>query len=93
MISALIGVLGLFGLLAWGLAVFSAIQIVRLTPIGQRLRTYGQLGWWQFDAIRATVGPRADSHIRTYRRAFVAFIVCVLASIAVGGLLSVTAQN
>ena len=93
MIGVVISVLGLFAIFAWGLAVISAIQIVRLAPEGQRLRTYGRLGWWRFDDIRAATGPAVDPHIRTYQRAFIAFIVCVLASILVGGLLSVTAQN
>ena len=93
MIGVVVGVLGLFAVFAWVLAVISAINIVRLTPAGQRLRTYGRLGWWKFDDIRATIGSSADPHIRTYQRAFIAFILCVLASIVIGGLLSVTAQN
>jgi hypothetical protein len=93
MIGVVIGVLGLFAVFAWGLAVISAIQIVRLTPAGQRLRTYGQLGWWQFEKVRAAAGAAVDPHIRTYQRAFIAFIICVLASIVIGGLLSITAQN
>jgi hypothetical protein len=93
MLSVVIGVLGLFAVFAWGLAVISAIRIVRLAPAGQRLSTYGQLGWWRFDRIRTLVGPAADPHIQTYQRAFFAFFICVLASIAVGALLSATAQN
>ena len=91
--GVVVGVLGLFAVVAWVLAVISAINIVRLTPKGQRLRTYGQLGWWQFDKVRATAGPAVDPHIRTYQRAFLAFFLCVLASMVIGGLLSVTAQN
>ena len=73
--------------------MISAIRIVGLAPTGQKLRTYGQLGWWQFDKIRGTSGATVDPHIRTYQRAFLAFIFCVLAAIVIGGLLSVTAQN
>ncbi len=93
MIGVVIGVLGLFAVFAWGVAVLSAIQIVRLAPAGQRMRAYGQLGWWQFDKIRAVTGGAADPHIRTYQRAFVAFIFCVLAGFVIGGLMSVIAQN
>ena len=93
MLSIVIGVLGLFAVFAWGLAVLSAIRIVRLAPAGQRLSTYGQLGWWRFDRVRAVAGPAADQHIRTYQLAFFAFFICVLASIAMGALLSATAQN
>ena len=93
MISIAIGILGLFAVVAWVVAVMSAIQIVRLAPAGERLRTYGRLGWWRFDAIREQIGGAADQPIRSYQRAFVAFFICVLASIVIGGLLSVTAQN
>jgi hypothetical protein len=93
MIGVVIGVLGLFAVFAWGLAVISAIQIVRLTPAGQRFGTYVQLGWWQFDKVRAAAGPAVNPHIRTYQRAFFAFFICVLASIVMGALLSATAQN
>lgn len=93
MLGVVIGVLALFAIFAWGLAVISAVQIVRLAPAGQRLRTYGQLGWWRFDQIRSAAGAAVEPHIRTYQRAFIAFIVCVLASIVIGGLLSITAQN
>jgi hypothetical protein len=41
-------------------------------------QSYGQLGWWQFDKIRAAVGPAAEQPIRTYRRAFIVFIVIVI---------------
>ena len=51
-ISIAIGILGLFAVVAWVVAVISAVQIVRLAPAGERLRTYGRLGWWRFDAIR-----------------------------------------
>jgi hypothetical protein len=93
MIGVVVGVLGLFAVFAWIVAVVSAVQIVRLAPKGTRVRTYGRLGWWKFDDIRRDIGPAADQHIRTYQRAFIAFIVCVLVSIVIGGLLSVTAQN
>ncbi|MEO6013717.1 MAG: hypothetical protein ABIQ30_09070 [Devosia sp.] len=93
MIGPVIAVLGLFAVFAWGLAVVSAIRIVRLAPAGQRFKTYGQLGWWQFGRVRAAIGPAADQHIRTYQRAFIAFIVCVFVAFAVGGVLSVIAHN
>ena len=91
--GVVVGVLGLFAVVAWVLAVISAINIVRLTPKGQRLTTYWQLGWWRFDDIRNRVGPEGDGAIRTYQRAFLAFFLCVLASMVIGGLLSVTAQS
>jgi hypothetical protein len=88
-----IGVLSLFAVLAWGLAVISFIQIVRTAPEGQGLKTINRLGWWKFGEIRAANGSAVERHIQTYQRAFIAFFVCVLASIMIGGLLSVTAQN
>jgi hypothetical protein len=93
MLSIVIGILGLFAVVAWVVAVMSAIQIVRMAPAGEKLRTYGRLGWWKFDVIRQQIGDAVDLPIRSYQRAFVAFFICVLASIVIGGLLGVTAQN
>jgi hypothetical protein len=57
------------------------------------MRTYGQLGWWQLDKIRATIGPPADLPIRTYQRAFIVFIVIVILGAAGGVLLGGQAQT
>jgi hypothetical protein len=88
-----IGVLGLLVIVAWVAAVMAALQIVGLAPKGEKLRTYGQLGWWQFDKIRATIGPAADLPIRTYQRAFIVFIVIVVLGAAGGVLLGTQPQN
>jgi hypothetical protein len=93
MIGVVIAVLGLFAVFAWGLALISAIRIVRMAPAGQRLGTYVRLGWWRFADVEAVIGPEVEPLLRTYRRAFLAFFFCVLAAIGIGGLLSVTAQN
>jgi len=93
MISILLGVLMLLVAMSWIIAVISAIQIVGLAPKGEKLRTYGQLGWWQFDKIRATVGAAADRHIRTYQRAFAAFFIIVILAAVGGVLLGAQAQN
>ncbi len=82
LLSILIGAAGLLVIGAWTLAIISAIQIVSLAPKGEKIRVYGQLGWWQFDRIRATVGPAAEQPMRTYRRAFIVFIVIVILSAA-----------
>lgn len=89
----IIGVLGLLVIVAWIVAVMAAIQIVGLAPKGEKIRTYGQLGWWQFDKIRATIGPAADLPIRTYQRAFVVFIVIVVLGAVSGVLLGTQAQT
>jgi hypothetical protein len=93
MMGVVVGVLGLFAVFSWAIAVISAVQIVRLAPKGQRMRTYGRIGWWRFDENRREIGPAADPHIQAYQRAFVAFIVCVVGSIGVSTLLSLTARN
>ncbi len=89
----LIGVAGLMVVMSWIVALVSAIQIVSLAPKGQKLRTYGQLGWWQFDKIRATVGSAADLPIRTYQRAFIAFLTLVILGAVAGVFLGGQAQT
>ena len=93
MISIVLSVMMLLAVLAFAAAVIAAVQIVTLAPKGQKLTTYGQLGWWQFDKIRATVGPAGDVPIRTYQRAFVVFMVIVVLAAVGGTLLGAQAQN
>lgn len=92
-IPIIIGVAGLLVVMSWVVAIVAAIQIVGLAPKGQKIRTYGQLGWWQFDKIRATIGPAADLPIRTYQRAFIVFIVIVVLGAAGGVLLGAQPQT
>ena len=75
MTGTLLTVVAGLGFFAWVIAVFAAIQLVRLAPKGEKLKTYGKLGWWQFDEIRKTIGPAADQPIRVYQRAFIAYII------------------
>jgi hypothetical protein len=93
LVPILVGVAGLLVVVAWIVAIMSAIQIVSLAPKGEKIRTYGQLGWWQFDKIRATIGPAADQPIRAYQRAFIVFIVIVILGAAAGVLLGAQAQT
>ena len=84
MTGIFVGIIGLFAVMAWIVAVISAIRIVGLAPKGQKIRNYVRLGWWQFAAIRQDLGPAADLHIRTYQRAFIAFFACILAGMIFG---------
>ena len=93
MIGILLGVMMLLVVFSWIVAIIAAVQIVGLAPKGEKMRIYGQLGWWQFDKIRATIGPAADIHIRTYQRAFIVFIVIVILAAAGSVLLGAQAQN
>jgi hypothetical protein len=83
-IPILVSVVGLLAVVAWIVAVVSAVRIIGLAPRGQRIRNYVRLGWWQFADIRQDLGPAVDLHIRTYQRAFVVFFACIFAGMAVG---------
>jgi hypothetical protein len=91
MITIVLTVVAALGFFAWGIAVLSAIRIVSLAPKGQRLSTYGKVGWWQFAEIRQSLGPDVDPYIRAYQRAFIAFIGLVLVAMVAGTLLGATA--
>lgn len=84
MVTIVFTVLAALGFFAWGIAVLSAIRIVALAPKGQKLGTYGKVGWWQFGEIRAELGPQVEPLITAYQRSFVAFIGLVLVAM-VGG--------
>jgi hypothetical protein len=93
MTGVFVGVIALFAVVAWIIAVISAIRIVGLAPKGQRIRNYVRLGWWQFADIRADLGPAADIPIRTYQRAFLAFFACILAGMVFGIIATMTAPR
>ena len=93
MIGIAAAVIGLLAVVAWIIAVISAIRVVGLAPKGQRIRNYVRLGWWQFADIRTDLGPAVDEHIRTYQRAFIAFFVCIFAGFALGIIGNMTAPS
>ena len=93
MIAILVAVLALLAVVAWVAAVIAAMRVVGVSPRGQRLRNYGRLGWWRFTELESDLGEVAVPHLRTYRRAFIAFMICVLAATAAGALLATQAQT
>jgi hypothetical protein len=93
MIPILLSAVGLVAVLSWIVAVIAAIQIVSASPAGTRMRNYFRLGWWKFADIRAAAGPAVDPHIRTYKRAFIAFFVCILLLAVVMMFLGIEQQN
>lgn len=93
MITIVLTAVAALGFFAWGIAVISAIRIVSIAPKGQRMRTYGKIGWWQFAEVRAELGPAVEPHIRAYQRAFIAFLTLVIIAMIAGTLLGATAQN
>ena len=93
MITIVLTIMAALGFFAWGIAVLSAIRIVSLAPKGERVRTYGKIGWWQFAEIRENLGPAVEPHIRAYQRAFIVFLTLVILAMIAGTLLGATAQN
>lgn len=92
MSTTIVIVLAALGFFAWGIAIISAVRIVAAAPKGERLGTYGKIGWWQFAEIRHALGPSVDPHIRAYQRAFITFIACVVLAMIAGTLLGMQAQ-
>src|SRR5215217_604577 len=83
--TILVGVIGLFAILSWVVAVIQALQIVRLAPKGERLGSYFALGWWKFDKIEAMAGPASVPHLQIYKRAVAAFLVFVVLGVVLSG--------
>lgn len=88
MIGIVIAILALFAVVAWVIAAIAAVQVIGMSPKGQKFRNYGRLGWWRFAELEAQLGAGVSTYLRTYQRAFIAFIVCILAATAVSGLLA-----
>lgn len=83
--TILLGVIALFAILAFALAVMQAIAIVRLAPAGERLASYFALGWWKFGEIEARAGAGAAQHVAIYKRAAIAFIVFIIMGLILSG--------
>lgn len=81
---AVVSIIGLAAIVAWAFAAWSAMSLVSIAPRGGRLATLSDLGWWRFAAIEARIGPSAKTPIDRYRKAFVAFFLCILAGAAAG---------
>ena len=82
--QAVASIIGLAAVAAWALAVWSGMSLVSIAPRGGRLATLFDLGWWRFAAIEARIGPSAKTPIDRYRKAFLAFFLCILAGAAAG---------
>jgi hypothetical protein len=89
----LVSLLAVIAALAWGMAVLSAIRIVRLAPSGSGFITYVRLGWWRFEPIRAELGPAVEPHLASYRNAFIVFFACVIGAIGLSSFHGLPAQN
>jgi hypothetical protein len=78
MLIVLASIMGSMAALAWIFAVVSCLQLVGMTPAGQKLATTFDLGWWKFSAIEGRIGPAARPVIKNYVRAFLVFFLCVI---------------
>ena len=82
--TILLGVIGLFAVLCWIIAVVQAVTIVRLSAAEHRSWTDWILGWWKFDAVRKMAGAGGSTHAMIYQRAMIAFVLFVVLGIIVG---------
>ncbi|MDB5505788.1 MAG: hypothetical protein JWR75_426 [Devosia sp.] len=74
----------LFAVLSFAVAARQAFVLWRMAPIGHRYRNHLWLGWWRFDLIEEMIGPAARPELEIYKRAFVAFILLIVAGLVVG---------
>lgn len=93
MLVMLLSAIALIAVVAWCVAVVSALRVIALVPAGQRLSAWFSLGWWQFAKIRASAGDAAIPHIKRYIQAFVAFFAAVVSAILIAILAGISAQD
>ena len=68
----------------------ASINLIRLAPKGQRMRTYNRLSMWNFGQIRADIGPAAEPHLRMMRRGVYAFAAALAAVLAIAAVSAIT---
>lgn len=83
--SALLGVIVLFALLALVLAVRQAIAITRLAPASEQIGSFFPLGWWKFSKLDAKAGPQAAAPLAIYKRAVIAFLIFLVLGLVLSG--------
>ncbi len=93
MAGALFAIVAVAAVGAWLVALMAAVQVVALTPTGQRWKTWFALGGWRFDEVRAAASAAVEPHLRRYKMAFLVFMLAVIAGAAAGVLLGVEQQN
>lgn len=82
MLAAMFAVIATTVVLAWCIAAWSTLSILRVAPKGGKLQTYFDIGWWRFEKVRATVGSAAEPHLARYRLSCLLFFVLIFAMIA-----------
>lgn len=83
--SALLGVIVLFTVLALAIAVVQAIAITRLAPASAQIGSFFPLGWWKFGQIEAKAGPQAAGPLAIYKRAVIAFVIFLVLGLIASG--------
>ena len=61
----------------FGIAAIAWFGVARLAPAGQKLAAALELGFLNFPAVERRLGEKAGPLVRSYRRGFVLFAVCV----------------
>jgi hypothetical protein len=79
---AIVYVIGAAAVATWIVALWSALNVIGLSPKGEKLTNYFRLGRLQFKAIEASAGPAVVPHTRRFGWALLAFLVVVIAGAA-----------
>ena len=74
----------LFAVVALMVAARQAFVLWRLAPKGHRYRNYLWLGTWRFGLIEDMIGSAARPEIEIYKRAYIAFLLLIVAGLAIG---------
>jgi len=80
-------------MVAWVVAAISLIRVLLLVPHGQRWKAITASGFWQFEQVRKLGGPGVDGHLQRYVWAFSAFFFAIIASMFLGIMLSIQAND
>jgi hypothetical protein len=76
--------LGIIAGLVWLVAAYAFVRVVLAyfsllgqAPQGQRLAIFMELGFWNFSAVEARIGPAAAPQLKTYRDGILLFFACI----------------
>jgi hypothetical protein len=86
-------VLGGIAAVAWLVAVYSAVRIVRMVPAGSRGRAARFVARWQFGALRPLGGDGVVKHANCFIQSVLLLAGVIVVAVALGASSFIDAQS
>src|SRR4051812_49302301 len=93
MVAVVLGLIFLVAVAAWGVALWSLLQLMRITPAGQKLNVWFMVGFFRFARIKEIAGEAAEPILRRYTIAWGAFFLTIVLAAAASILIAIEQEE